>query len=308
MSDKSTLHKVDVLLVDSDLNSRQGVRTILNNNGYREITIGTELAKIRQVITTRIPDILLCGTSFPDGSITELLRDIRHNRIGNNPFMPVIMFLDEPTPELVADIMSAGPDDVVMKPISTKALLDRLDIQIHNRKPYIVTEDYVGPARKGDDVSRAIKPPNPLNAKATGGRANFHDIANGIEVALQSVNERRLENLGPEIAALVGRLGPMLDKPTVSATALGGLHMLIELNESIMKKLAGSRYDHVSELCRAMIKVSQQICGSVGSEPDRTQVKLLKPLSQAIQAGFSGGINNSQVARQIVERIGVKYD
>lgn len=308
MSDKSTLHKVDVLLVDSDLNSRQGVRTILNNNGYREITIGTELAKIRQIITSRIPDILLCGTSFPDGNITDLMRDIRHNRIGNNPFMPIIVFLDEPTPEMVSDVMSAGPDDVVMKPISTKALLDRLDIQIYNRKPYIVTEDYVGPARKGDDVSRAIKPPNPLNAKATGGRANFHDIANGIEVAMQSVNERRLENLGPEIAALVGRLGPMLDKPTVSATALGGLHMLIELNESIMKKLAGSRYDHVSELCRAMIKVSQQICDSVGSEPDRTQVKLLKPLSQAIQAGFSGGINNSQVARQIVERIGVKYD
>jgi len=37
-----------------------------------------------------------------------------------------------------------------------------------------------------------------------------------------------------------------------------------------------------------------------------TQVKLLKPLSQAIQACFTGGINNAEAARMIVQRIGVK--
>ena len=99
-------------MVDTDLNARQGVRTILANNGFTGVTLGTDLQRVKTPITQHMPDIMLCGTEFPDGKITDLLRDIRHNRIGNNPFMPVIVFLDEPTPELVADVLSAGPDDV----------------------------------------------------------------------------------------------------------------------------------------------------------------------------------------------------
>ena len=82
--------------------------------------------------------------------------------------------------------------------------------------------------------------------------------------------------------------------------------MLIKLNQDLMGRMAGSKYDHVSELCRAMITVSETLSADVGSPPDITQVKLLKPLPQAIQAGFAGGINNAEAARMIVQRIGVK--
>ena len=178
--------------------------------------------------------------------------------------------------------------------------------QIYRRKPYIVTESYVGPARKGVDTSRAIAPPNPLHTKATGGKASFVDVERGIENALNEVEERQMENQGPEIAALVGRLGPMLDKPVVSQATLGGLHMLIDMNEKLIERLKGSRYDHVSELCQALVTVSRRICDCADGPPDKTQVRLLKPLSQAIQTGFSGGINSKEAARMIVQKIGVK--
>lgn len=306
MQSRSHFNKVDVLLVDTDLNARQGVRTILSNNGFSDVTLGTDLARVRDAITMRMPDILLVGTAFPDGDVRDLIRDIRQNRIGNNPFMPIIVLLDEPTPEFVNSLMAAGPDDVVMKPVSTKGLLERLNTQIYSRKPYIVTDSYVGPARKGDDTSRAIAPPNPLQTKVMEGKANFHEVERGIENALSAVDERRLENQGPEIAALVGRLGPMLDKPIVNQAAVGGLHMLIEMNEQLVQKLQGSRYAHVSELCDALITVCRRLCDCANQPPDKTQVKLLKPLSQAIQTGFAGGINDAATARLIVERIGAK--
>ena len=132
---RNSFNKVDVLLVDTDLNARQGVRTILSNNGFSEITLGTELSRVREAITRRMPDILLVGTSFPDGDVRQLIHAIRHNKIGNNPFMPIIVLLDQPTPEFVTSLMAAGPDDVVMKPVSTKGLLERLHMQIYNRKP-----------------------------------------------------------------------------------------------------------------------------------------------------------------------------
>ena len=135
MINNNTYDQIDVLLIDTDLNARQGVRTILSNNGFSGVTLGTDLAKVRDAITRRMPDLLLCGTEFPDGKITDLIRDIRLNKIGNNPFRPIIILLGEPTPALVAEIMSSGPDYVVMKPVSTKALLDRIQLQIHRRKP-----------------------------------------------------------------------------------------------------------------------------------------------------------------------------
>ena len=180
------------------------MRTILSNNGFSGVTLGTDLAKVREAVNSRMPDLLLCGTEFPDGKVTDMIRDIRQNRIGNNPFMPIIILLSEPTPDLVSQIITSGADDVVMKPVSTKALLDRIHTQIHKRKPFIVQEEYLGPARKGDDVTKAIDPPNPLHAKATGGQVNFHEIERAIDNALMEVRNRKLENTGPEIAALVG--------------------------------------------------------------------------------------------------------
>ncbi len=308
MSTKYTYDKVSILLVDTDLGARQGVRMILSNNGFSDVTLGSDIARLMDIMTKSMPDLLICGTAFKDGDITEVIRNIRAQRLGNNPFIPIIVILDEPTPELVNAVMNAGPDDVIMKPISTKSMLERLHTQIHNRRPYIVTDEYVGPARKGDDTARAFAPPNTLEQKATGERPSYHEIERGINMAMAEVNNRKLENRGPEIAALVGRLGPMLDKPKVTETALGGLKMLIDLNQEMMLQLSNSKYDHVSELCGALITVSKKLTECAGQEPDKTQVRLLKPLSQAIQAAFAGGINSRDAARQIVERIGVRPD
>ena len=304
MQPKYTFGEVDILLVDSDLGSRNGVRTILSNNGFSNVTLGTELSKIRDVLTGGVPDLIITGMEFHDGNITDILPDIRNSKLGHNPFVPVIVILDQTTPEMIAALMNAGPDDVVMKPISTKGLLQRMHKQIHKRRPFIVTEKYLGPARKGDDLSHGVDPPNPLYLKATGGKVSFMEIERMVEAAKQSVEERKLENQGPEIAALVGRLTPMLDKPQISQSAIGGLNMLIDLNTQVISQLEGSKYDHVQELCKALVTVSKRLSETTGS-PDPQQVKLLKPLSQAIQAGFAGGINSADAARMIVKQIGV---
>lgn len=306
MQPKYTFGEVEILLVDNDLGSRNGVRTILSNNGFSNVILGTELSKIRDVLSSGMPDLIISGVDFPDGKITDLLPDIRNSKLGHNPFVPVIVMLGETTPDLISKLMNAGPDDVVMKPISTKGLLQRMHKQIHKRRPFIVTEKYLGPARKGDDTSRGVDPPNPLHVKATGGKASFMEIERMIEDAMQTVEERKLENQGPEIAALVGRLAPMLDKPQITPSSIGGLNMLIDLNMQVISQLEGSRYSHVQELCQALITVSKRLAETPkGAAPDPQQVKLLKPLSQAIQAGFAGGINSAEAARMIVKQIGV---
>jgi len=82
--------------------------------------------------------------------------------------------------------------------------------------------------------------------------------------------------------------------------------MLIDLNMQVVSQLEGSKYSHVQELCAALITVSKRLSEiPPGSAPDPQQVKLLKPLSQDIQAGFAGGVNSADAARMIVKQIGV---
>jgi DNA-binding response OmpR family regulator len=133
MQPKYTFGEVEILLVDNDLGSRNGVRTILSNNGFSNVILGTELSKIRDVLSSGMPDLIISGVDFPDGKITDLLPDIRNSKLGHNPFVPIIVILGETTPEVITKLMNAGPDDVVMKPISTKGLLQRMHKQIHNR-------------------------------------------------------------------------------------------------------------------------------------------------------------------------------
>ena len=303
MAGKASFDKVDLILIDPDLGARQSARIILHNAGFREMRQGETLELVTHILTTFMPDLLLCADSLPDGELADFVRRVRKHEVGNNPFLPVIAMLDTPTPELVQDLMDAGVDDVVTKPLSTAALLERINSLIHNRKPFIVTDEYVGPARKGDNTASAVKVPNTLRAKATGEKLGYFDLEHGIKSAKQAIDEKRLQYIGVELSSLVGRVVPMLEKGFVNDVAAGGLAMLADESEAACAKLDGTRFDHVSELCRALADVARALHGDRGQVPDPREVKLLKPLSQAVQAAFAGGINSKEAAHQIVQQI-----
>lgn len=303
MAEKLSFDKVDLILIDPDVSARQSARTILHNNGFREIRQGDKLELAVHVLNTFMPDVLLCADTLPDGRLSEFVRKVRHHKVGNNPFLPVIAMLDRPTPELVQEIMDSGVDDVVTKPLSTAALLDRIHALISNRKPFIVTDEYVGPARKGDNKASAVAVPNTLRAKATGEKVGYFDLEHGIQDAKQQIDDKRLQYIGVELASLVGRVVPMLERGYVNDVAAGGLAMLADESEGACGKLEGTRYDHVSDLCRALAEVARALHADRGQVPDPRDVKLLKPLSQAVQAAFAGGIDSVEAARAIVQQI-----
>jgi hypothetical protein len=67
--------------------------------------------------------------------------------------------------------------------------------------------------------------------------------------------------------------------------------------------MVGTKYDHVSELCQSLIKVTTDIRAAEGSPEDK-DVRLLSSLSQAIQAGFGTGM--AVAARDISNSVGTK--
>jgi len=294
--------KVDILLVDPDRNSRDSLKMVLHNNGFRELRFGDTLEDIRFQINYLTPDMMICSSELPDGDFCGFVAKIRHQKIGTNPFLPIIATTWNPTPEMVRQVIESGADYLLTKPISTVQLLDRIQLLVKYRKKFVVTNDYVGPIRSRKDSDDKAIPkmdvPNTLKAKATGEKIDHTGIQQAIDAAIGEINVRQLEGHADEIGGLVARIVPNLEMGGKTGETIKELiEHLIYIAKDTTRRLGGTRYDHVSGLCRTLIEVSNAIFSAEGA-PNPKDVKLLMPLSKAIQAGFAD-TGSATAAREI---------
>jgi len=298
---------VEIFLVDWDLNTRQSCKNILYNNGFREVRTASNLTEVKEVLSKYLPDLLICSCDLKDGDFLEYISDIRQGRAANNPFMPIITLVDEPTPELVTRIVESGTDTVIAKPISTNQLLDRIHDLIEGRKDFVSQDDYVGPVRRKDTGIPSMKVPNTLKSKVSGENLSFTEIENAIAIALNEMKTLNIDIIGSQIAAHVTNLVPLLERsgrvdPAIRSELLG----LLDVTDGANEQLAGSKYQHAATLCASIADVASTILSSRSGAPDARDIKLLKPLSQAIQACFSGTIKDDAQVAAIVAQIGIK--
>lgn len=300
------LDKIDLVLVDADLNARQATRMVLQNQGFRDIRIGDRIEDLERIVTQHSPDLILSECQLPNGDFTQFLRDLRERKVGNNPFTAVIALSANPTPDLIKKVMDAGADDILSKPVSTRHLMDRIKTLSTDRKPFVVTETYTGPMRgqdKGSDaVVRTIEVPNTLKTKAEGGKVNYLAVEHAIENTLGAVNEGKTFAKAGRIVVLVKELTPVLRNGVVDGPVLRMIEELLDCAEETSERMVDTKYNHVSALCTALIDVMTTI-KAAGARPDERDVLLLPPLAQAIQVGFNGGIENAEAAHAIVAQI-----
>lgn len=294
--------KVSILLVDPDRNSRDSLRMALHISSFRDIRTANNLGDMRSMLEDKTPDLLICSSEFPDGDFSDFASKIRHHEIKTNPFLPIITTTWNPTPEVVKKVIESGADDLLSKPVSTTQLLERIKFLVRSRKKFVVTSEYIGPARgkydRGGDEIKKIDAPSTLKAKATGEKISSHAIQEAIDSAITEVNTCKVEGYADEIVSLITQIVPTLE--------LGGeagedmkqlLEHLLYVAEDTARRLNGTKYDHVSELCESLVRVSGVICDCEGV-PSLREINLLMPLSQAIQAGFAN-TESADTAREI---------
>lgn len=296
--------EVTVVVADPDPRARTIAKQTLIKAGFRKILTGHSLAFVRQSFDIEMPELLIAETELPDGDFSEFVNDLRHHKVGNNPFLVVSALTANPTPELVKKVIQAGADDLLSKPFDVNTLLRRVGRLIHERKPFVVTGDYVGPTRQAKSQKEAnaerFVPPNTLKARALN-EGTIDEVQAMVDAAIKSVNTKALESHAEDINELVTIITPRLSAGQIDATAKLCLDRLRYASEDANRRLGGTEYDHVSELCQTLLGVVNSIRNSGGIANDK-DIKLLSPLNQAIQLGFD---KNADVAtaRQISQAI-----
>lgn len=286
--------KVKIHLIVYQSGIRRTVRDILRSIGFEDVILGNDFEAIRIAITENRPDLIILGSDFPDGDVPTLIKDLRHNQLGKDPFLPIIILTSEATSELVSTVSDSGSDDLVVYPLSPAHLRTRIEALVEKRKPFVVTRDYIGPDRRGVGSFKEgpmevplIDVPNSLRATVKGDMSKL-ELDAAIASSLRTVNRERLDRSGYQISWLIKRIiagyetgtGGMLE-PKVTDF----LSQLTRTGEETAKRIAGTEFEHVSYLCETLISVSERMLAA-GKDADETDKALLPELGNAFKTAF----------------------
>ena len=287
---------------------RTVVRNALHSNGYRNITIESSFSELEEAMKGPSPDLLIIGSGFEEDNVFKFVKRVRHNEIGQDPFLPVVMISAESTKKIVGSAISAGADDLLIHPFSISDIATRLDAITHRRKKFVVTSDYIGPNRRsgnrgdaGDNMVE-FEVPNRFRAKVTGDMSS-KELSEKVKEVLSVINEERLERYGEQVAWLTARILPGLAwayDTDLEPEVEGYLIRLEEVAEDTRKRLKDTQYEHVSLLCDPLIALSKRLLARNESTYDKDKDLLLE-LSRAFKGAF--GENKGGLSKEISDTV-----
>jgi CheY-like chemotaxis protein len=136
------------LIVDDNMHMRRIVRALLHGFGVREAYEAEDGAAGLEAFTSYSPDIVIADWAMPILDGIELTRMIRTADTSPNPFAPVIMVSGYAEKRRVMEARDAGVNEFLVKPISAKALYQRIVSVVLAPRPYIKTKSFFGPDRR----------------------------------------------------------------------------------------------------------------------------------------------------------------
>jgi CheY-like chemotaxis protein len=156
------------LIVEDNPHMRRIVRTLLYGFGAREVSEAENGASGLESFTHNAPDIVITDWVMPVADGLELTRKIRQPEGNANPFVPIIMLTGHSERRRVLTARDAGVTEFLAKPVSSKALYQRVLNVVANPRPFVRTATYFGPDRRRNLSANYVGP-----ERRKGGNAEF---------------------------------------------------------------------------------------------------------------------------------------
>ena len=143
-----SLKSLNVLLVDDNQNMRAIAAAVLHSADIRNVHEAAEGATAFDLLRRHPIDLAIVDFNmFPlDG--VEFTRLVRTSPDSPNTFLPIIMMTGHSERSRVYEARDAGVTEFIVKPLTAKAVLDRINAVIMRPRAFIKTDDYVGPCRR----------------------------------------------------------------------------------------------------------------------------------------------------------------
>ncbi len=159
-------NKLRFLICDDNAHMRRILRTLLHSFGAREAYEAEDGATALEMYIHYVPDIMILDWSMPIFDGLELAQMIRQPDGNGNPYTPIIMLTGHSDKRRVMMARDAGVTEFLAKPISAKALYQRIVNVVVSPRPFIKTKSYFGPDRRRNTTTAYIGPERRNGGKA----------------------------------------------------------------------------------------------------------------------------------------------
>jgi len=261
--ERCNFKNVNLVIAETNEAIRFGLRGALMRVGFERVADTGDLSTVRDLCTKDDADLLICGSRLADGDCGGLIHRIRHNDLGRNPFVNIITMISAADENIIRKAINAGTDDILVMPFAPERLIERIALMVRERKPFVVTTDYVGPNRRtghrpGSQVIPEIAVPNPLKAMVAAAPDRDKLRAEIAETA-KTLNEQKIERHAFQIVYLTERIDRITTAMPDDDSVRPDLERLLWVSNDIGRRVAGTVYAHWDEQCRSLVGVMTRV-------------------------------------------------
>jgi CheY-like chemotaxis protein len=138
-------HATKVLVVDDEHYMRKVVRTLLMSIGVRTIYEAADGPAGLELIRTMAPDVVILDWQMPGLDGAGFVRMVRSPETFPFPDVPIIMLTGHGERSRVVEAIKIGVNEFLLKPVSVKALQDRMTSVLTKPRDVVKSGDYYGP-------------------------------------------------------------------------------------------------------------------------------------------------------------------
>lgn len=142
---QARIETLKVLVVDDDLYMRKVVRTLLAAIGVRTIYEASDGRAGLDAIRAHAPDLVIVDWEMPGMDGAQFVRTVRAPGTFPLPDVPIIMLSGHGERWRVIEAAGVGAHEYLLKPVSAKALRDRIAAILCQVRPTVRLDGYYGP-------------------------------------------------------------------------------------------------------------------------------------------------------------------
>lgn len=284
--DSQSLSEAPAVIYDPIRGNMLTTRAVLHAIGFRRIEGITELSALERRLKDTDIALVLVEATEEQARATALVRAIRLGETGGNPFVPMMGTLWNGQGSHVAELMNAGCDDVLLRPFSAARIEERVRWLVTNRRPFVVTSDYVGPDRgpAGEGMMPVVpfEVPNPLRAAVL--KESVDPVAQSelLDRARKRVDKERLAKLARRIA--------MAAEVTIQArgNVAESSGFIVDLLESAAELVRASRRLALDDVQDIAIVLETVVGRTATPGPERAEnAQLTRQLALALYVAYA---------------------
>jgi len=289
--ERDKLADIEIYVGDPNEQVRDSLRSIMRAEGMRRINTFIRFEDFLENLKKSTPDLLLLADDFDD-NIFDVVRDIRHFRLGNNPFMLITMLIAQDNEGGMKTVIQSGADDVLIEPLSPGRLLDRIGHLAFNRLPFIATTDYVGPERRRASDRPSSIPRldvvNTMKDKVEGRRLSTVQLTRAVNLGMRDVLTAQLDSFHLKLAYACNLIVKGWTEKDVLADRGRQFDLLVSVFEDAARHAKRLRRDALADAWLAMISNARALQETFGEDkqPDIAGLQALPKLFETTKAAF----------------------